>query len=95
MQMPLDKVIAKTISYNLYEKSYGGGGFLNRATVLTFWANHQGAHDPVSFMFGNGLGSSHEASCGHVDSRYPHYTIGLTAASMMKRGSRISFSYPA
>ena len=59
MQMPLDKAIANTLSYNLYEKGYAGGNSLNRTTVLTFWANHQGAHDPVSFVFGNGLGSSH------------------------------------
>ena len=81
-QMSFDQLFADTLSYNLYEKGYGLS-YLNRTTVLTFWASHQGAHDPVSFVFGNGLGSAHEKTGGHVDIRYPHYGIGLTAASTL------------
>lgn len=78
----LDKLFADTLRYNLYEQGYGGN-YLNRTTALTFWADNQGAHDPVSFVFGNGLGSSHQATGGHVDIRYPHYGIGLTSASSL------------
>jgi hypothetical protein len=82
MQMSPDELFADTLNYNLYEKGYGTN-YLNRTTVLTFWANQQGTHDPISFMFGNGLGSSHQTTGGHVDIRYPHYGIGLTAASTL------------
>jgi hypothetical protein len=82
MHMSLDNLLAQTLGYNLYEKGYGEN-YLNRTTVLTFWASHQGAQDPVSLMFGNGLGSSHQDTGGHLDIRYPHYGIGLTAASTL------------
>jgi hypothetical protein len=82
MNMSLDGLLKETLSYNLYEKGYGTN-FLNRTTVLTFWASQQGAHDPVSLIFGNGLGSSHQQTMGHVDVRYPGYGIGLTTASTM------------
>ncbi len=81
-QKTLDDQIADTLSYNIYEKGYGVD-YLNRTTVLTFWAERQGAHDPVSFMFGNGLGSSHSPTGGHVARRYPGHGIGLTAASTL------------
>lgn len=67
--------------------SYEGYGTLklNRYTVLTFWAEQQGTHDPVSFVLGNGIGSSVSASLapGHVATRFPNYGIGLTAASTL------------
>jgi hypothetical protein len=84
-EMSMDELIANTLSYNVYERGYGLN-LLNRTTALTFWANHQGAHDPVSFVFGNGLGSSHQntnGQGGHVDIRYPYYGIGLTGASTL------------
>ncbi len=74
----LDKQIADTLRYNVYEKGYGGYK-LNRTSVLSFWAERQGADDPISLVFGNGLGSSHSATGGHVAMRYPTYGIGLTA----------------
>ena len=55
--------------------------YLNRTTVLTFWAEKQGGHDPISLVLGNGLGSSHTFAGGHVAMRYPNHGIGLTAAS--------------
>jgi hypothetical protein len=83
-KMSMDEMFSDTLRYNVYEKGYGEN-LLNRTTVLTFWANHQGAHDPVSFVFGNGLGSSHQSTGGggHVDVHYPHYGIGLTGASTL------------
>lgn len=82
MHMSLDKLFAQTLSYNLYEGGYGTN-YLNRTTVLSFWAHQQGSHDPLSFVFGNGLGSSHQDTGGHIDIRYPHYGIGLTGASTL------------
>ena len=78
----MDEQIADTLSYNIYEVGYGLK-YLNRTTVLTFWAERQGAHDPVSFVFGNGLGSSHDLTGGHVAMSYPGLGIGLTAASTL------------
>ena len=74
--------ITDSLSYNIYEKGYGFN-YLNRTTVLTFWAEQQGADDPISFVFGNGLGSSNTQSGGHVAMRYPRHGIGLTAASSL------------
>ncbi|MDD5277470.1 MAG: hypothetical protein PHR16_15490 [Methylovulum sp.] len=81
-EMTFDKLFADTVSYNLEEKGYGNN-FLNRTTALTFWASHQGWHDPISLVFGNGLGSAHEKTGGHIDIHYPRYGIGLTAASTL------------
>ncbi|MGZ8941901.1 MAG: hypothetical protein ACXW00_03920 [Methylobacter sp.] len=82
MEMSLNELLTQTLSYNLYEKGYGAS-HLNRTTALTFWASQQGAHDPISFVFGNGLGSSHQETRGHLDLRYPHFGIGLTASSTL------------
>ncbi|MBX3616246.1 hypothetical protein [Nitrosomonas sp.] len=79
---PVEQQITEVIEYNFQNKGYGGQ-HLNRTTVLTFWAEKQGAHDPVSFMFGNGIGSSHTATRGHIAKHYPRYGIGLTAASTL------------
>ncbi len=78
----VDDQITYYLSYNIYNKGYGLN-HLNRTTVLTFWAEQQGAHNPVSFLLGNGLGSSHTSAGGHVAMRYPNHGIGLTAASTL------------
>lgn len=81
----LDEFVADTLNYNVYEGGYGSYA-LNRTTVLSFWAEQQGAKDPVSFLFGNGLGSAQASSTivpGHVAMRYRGYGIGLTAASTL------------
>jgi hypothetical protein len=78
----LEQQIEQTLRYNVYEKGYGGR-YLNRTTVLSFWVERQGAHDPVALVLGNGIGSSHDSSGGHVARRYPTYGIGLTAASTL------------
>ncbi|MDO8894766.1 hypothetical protein [Nitrosomonas sp.] len=77
----IDKQLEDTIDYNLKERGYGSKQYLNRTTVITFWHEQQGAHAPVSLMFGNGLGSSNAA--GHIAKRYPGSGIGLTAASTL------------
>ncbi len=77
----IEKQLEDTIDYNLKERGYGSKQYLNRTTVITFWFEQQGAHAPVSFMFGNGLGSSNPA--GHIAKRYPGSGIGLTAASTL------------
>lgn len=75
----IEALVADTVRYNFKEKGFGKN-VLNRTTVLTFWARKQGIDNPVSPLFGNGLGSSHDATGGHVSLRYPGYGIGLTAA---------------
>ncbi|MDP2223539.1 hypothetical protein, partial [Nitrosomonas sp.] len=76
----IDKQLEDTIDYNVKDRGYGKA-YLNRTTVITFWVKQQGAHAPVSLMFGNGLGSSN--SGGHIAKRYPGSGIGLTAASTL------------
>ena len=78
----LDDLIDETIGYNVQGSGYADF-HLNRTTVLTFWADRQGIHDPVSFVFGNGLGSGHTETGGHVAMRYPLHGINLTAASTL------------
>lgn len=78
---PLDRLVQDTLSYNVYEKGYGSYA-LNRTTVLSFWAQRQGLHDPAGALFGHGLGTAHDPS-GEISRRYPGYGIGLTAASQL------------
>jgi hypothetical protein len=78
----LDNQIAETLSYNVYEKGYGSYK-LNRTTVLGFWAEQQGMHDPLSAVIGNGLGSAHDTTGGHIAQLYPRFGISLTAASSL------------
>ena len=79
---PLDRLVDETLSYNVYEKGYGGYA-LNRTTVLSFWAERQGLHDPVGALLGHGLGTAHDRTGGELARRYPDYGIGLTAASTL------------
>ena len=78
----LDDLIDETIGYNVQGSGYADF-HLNRTTVITFWAERQGAHDPISFVFGNGLGSGHTETGGHVAMRYPRHGISLTASSSL------------
>lgn len=79
--MSFDNMLIDTLSYNVGDRGYGGYT-LNRSTVLTFWAEQQGANDPVSAIFGNGLGATHGSS-GNVSRHYLGYGISLTAASIL------------
>ncbi|MDP1559156.1 MAG: hypothetical protein Q8K59_10510 [Nitrosomonas sp.] len=82
-QKTMAEKIEDTLDYNIYERGSSHLYYLNRTTALTFWVERQGVHDPVSFVFGNGLGSSHTNTGGHMAMRYPWHGIGLTAASTL------------
>ncbi len=77
-----EQMFQDTVDYNFGDRGYGRA-YLNRTTVLTFWAEEQGWEDPVGAVLGNGIGASHDISGGHVANRYPGYRISLTAASVM------------
>ena len=81
-EQTLDGLVDQTLRYNVYERGYAGA-YLNRTTVLSFWAEQQGLGQPISAVFGNGLGSAHQATGGHVALRYPAHYIGLTAAATL------------
>lgn len=86
--MSLDQLIFDTLKYNVYGTGYGTF-YLNRTTVLTFWAEHQHWGDPTSFVFGNGLGAAKSTTKpdvslpGFLNERYPNYGIGLTGVSTL------------
>jgi len=83
MKSNLADVVEATINYNFAEAGYGSF-YLNRTTVLSFWFGEQGMHNPISFFFGNGLGSAFLGQIsGHIGMRYPYYGIDLTAASTL------------
>jgi hypothetical protein len=71
-----------SINYNVDNLGYGNF-LLNRTTVMSFWWNLHGWHDPVTFLFGHGLGSSYGAGndAGHIAILYPNYGINLTTVS--------------
>jgi len=75
-----------TLQYNIYEHGYGGYA-LNRTTVFSFWLERQGFQDPISFFFGNGLGSVQSPygslTPGYIALKYPHYGVGLNAGSTL------------
>ncbi|WP_374588145.1 hypothetical protein [Ideonella dechloratans] len=75
----VDGELLNTIAYNFGQKGHGNN-YLNRTTSLLFWAKEQGLSNPVSPVFGNGLGASHDATDGHIAVKHPGYGIGLTAA---------------
>ena len=79
---PLDRLVDETLSYNVYEKGYGGYA-LNRTTALTFWVKQQGLDDPAGALLGHGLGAAQDATGGEIARRYPGYGISLTAASTL------------
>jgi hypothetical protein len=77
-----EEQVRQTLRYNVYERGYGGFA-LNRTTVLSFWLERQGMHDPVSAIVGNGLGTAHDRTGGKISRRYRGYGVGLTAASTL------------
>jgi hypothetical protein len=85
-KMSLDELVFDTLKYNVYEVGYGDC-YLNRTTVLTFWGQRQGLSDPISFLFGNGLGSTREGddilTNGHIGTRYQGHCVGLTGVSTL------------
>lgn len=81
---PLDLKIAEILDYNFGGSGYYGRG-LNRTSVYSYWFAQHGIGDPVSFLFGHGLGSSfggiNEPNPGHMDKAHAGMFIGLTAAA--------------
>ncbi len=79
-----DEAIAGILRYNVQEVGYGTL-LLNRTTVMTFWAKFHSLQDPISFLFGHGLGSSYGNGfdAGHIARLYPNYGINLTTISTL------------
>jgi hypothetical protein len=75
------------LSYNIGSKGHGEHTRLNRTTVLSFWWEHQSWEDPLSVLFGNGLGSSYFTPSnpvpGHLGAKYFGWGIDLTSASIL------------
>lgn len=72
------------LRYNIQDIGYGNL-LLNRTTVLTFWAGLHDWSNPMTFLFGHGLGSSYGAGfdAGHMAQLYPKYGINLTTISTL------------
>jgi hypothetical protein len=86
MNSTLETVINNTLRYNVGDQGYSKGVYLNRFTSITFWFEQQGFDDPLSFLIGNGIGSSYvaeEGISGHIGLRYPNYAISLTSLSTL------------
>jgi len=79
-----EKIIESTIAYNFGSVGYYGTG-LNRTSVYPYWFDHHHLSDPISLVFGHGLGSTYEvrgaANLGHMAQAHPWMHVGLTAAS--------------
>lgn len=71
--------LLSTVAYNFGAKGHGNN-YLNRTTSLLFWAEQQSLSNPVSPIFGNGLGASHDGTGGHIATAHVGYGVGLTAA---------------
>lgn len=89
MHSTLGDVINATLLYNVGSGGYSPTQYLNRITSITFWAEQEGAHDPLGLLIGNGLGSSYTPQDatnlipGHLGAKYMRYGINLTAASTL------------
>ena len=84
LESTFDKAITGILRYNIQDLGYGKM-LLNRTTVMTFWAKFHGLQDPISFLFGHGLGSSYGNGfdAGHIARLYPNYGISLTTISTL------------
>ncbi|HYF59414.1 MAG TPA: hypothetical protein VEA81_10705 [Burkholderiaceae bacterium] len=85
--MTFQQRLEENFEYNFGERGYFGGASLNRASVVPFWWREHGANDPVGTLFGHGIGASYGQrgveETGHVDRRYPGYSIGLTTIATL------------
>ena len=86
IQSNFSDVLNATNRYNFGNQGYSQGQYLNRLSSMTFWFQKQSWGDPLSFLFGNGLGSSYTgfgplAVSGHLGTKYFNYGINLTAVS--------------
>ena len=82
-EMTFEQRVRENLDYNVGNRGYFGGASLNRSNVVPFWWSRHGLDDPIATVFGHGLGASHGSrgteQFGHVDRKYPGYSIGLTA----------------
>lgn len=81
-KLTLEEQIQQSFDYNFRDKGHGGL-YLNRTKVLTFWAERQSMANPITPVFGRGLGSTHDDSGGHLARQYPGYGISLTGAALL------------
>jgi hypothetical protein len=85
--MTFEQRLEENLEYNIGSRGHYGGGSLNRGNVVQFWWREHGGSDPAGTMFGHGLGSSFGAigadQLGHMDRKYPGYSIGLTAIAAL------------
>jgi hypothetical protein len=84
MGMTLERSIQDSLAYNVGKTGYGPWK-LNRTSVLTFWFEKQGWHDPIAAVFGNGLSAAMDSTTppGFLARHYAGMGIGLTAASQL------------
>ena len=86
MKSTFADALANTMHYNFEHAGYGDA-YLNRTTVLDFWWERHGWEDPLTLLFGHGLGSSYWSPtnllAGHVGMQFARYSIDLTAISSM------------
>lgn len=86
MKSTFADVLANTLHYNFEQAGYGNA-YLNRTTVLSFWWERHSWDDPLTLLFGHGLGSSYWSPsnllAGHVGMQFARYSIDLTAVSSM------------
>ncbi len=84
MRSSLGAVLENTIHYNFEHAGYGQA-YLNRSTVLGFWWERHGWYDPLSLLFGHGIGSSYWSPtnpiAGHIGMQFARYSIDLTAVA--------------
>lgn len=84
---PIERVLEKIIAYNTGSVGYLSASSLNRTTAISFWWGQQGWHNPLAFLFGNGVGASYigEGTLipGHLGVKYFGLTIGLTGISSL------------
>jgi len=86
MKSTLADVLDNTMRYNFEQAGYGDA-YLNRTTVFNFWWERHDWTDPLSLLFGHGLGSSYWSPtnllAGHVGMQFARYSIDLTAVAAL------------
>lgn len=86
MRSTLSAVLENIMRYNFEQAGYGLA-YLNRSTVLSFWWERHGWHDPLTLLFGHGIGSSYWSPtnllAGHIGMQFARYSIDLTAVAAL------------
>lgn len=83
--MTFEQRLQENIEYNFGNAGYFEGPSLNRSSVVSFWWEKNGVKDPIKTAFGHGLGASFSVpgtdSLGHLNVKYPRYSIDLTGVA--------------